>query len=206
MSDDGPIPRAITREELVALPIRQYEGEVNLVATPTELARAREDIRAEQVVGFDTETRPSFRKGESHLPSLLQVATARKVHVFQLSRVDCSEAAAELLGSPVIIKAGIGLNHDLGHLKRLLPFDAAALLDLGEIAKRHGLHQSGLRNLAGLFLRFRISKGAQTSNWAAPRLSEQQIRYAATDAWACRQLYLHFRDLGMLAVERSAPP
>ena len=196
------IPRAITKEELAALPIRHYDGEVALAATPGELERAMEEIRAEGVAGFDTETRPAFKKGQSYLPSLIQVATARKVHLFQLSRLDFSAAAAELLGSPTIVKAGIGLAYDLGQLNRLFPFDATAVLDLGEIAKRHGFQQSGLRNLAGLFLGFRIPKGAQTSNWAAPRLSEQQLRYAATDAWACRELYLRFEQLGMLAAGR----
>jgi ribonuclease D len=184
------IPRAITREELAALPIRRYEGEVNVVTKPAELERAMEDIRAEHVVGFDTETRPAFRKGEFYLPCLMQVATARRVHVLQLSRVDCSAAAAELLGSRTVIKAGIGLSYDLGQLERLFPFDAAAVLDLGEAAKRLGFLQSGVRNLAGLLLGFRIPKGAQTSNWAARHLSEEQLRYAATDAWACRELYL----------------
>jgi ribonuclease D len=189
------IPRAITREELAALPIRRYEGEVSVVTEPAELERAMEDIRAEHVVGFDTETRPAFRKGESYLPCLMQVATARTVYVFQLARVDCSAAAAELLGSRAVIKTGIGLGYDLGQLKRLFPFDADAVLDLGDVVKRHGFQQSGVRNLAGLFLGFRIPKGAQTSNWAAPRLSEQQIRYAATDAWACRELYIKIREL-----------
>jgi ribonuclease D len=193
------LPRAITKEELAALPIRRYDGEVSLVATPGELERAMEEIRAEHVAGFDTETRPAFRKGESYLPSLIQIATAQRVHVLQLSRLDCSAAAAELLGSPAIVKTGIGLKYDLDQLKLLFPFEATAVLDLGELAKRHGLQQSGVRNLAGLFLGFRIPKGAQTSNWAAPRLSEQQIRYAATDAWACRELYLRFAELGMLA-------
>jgi ribonuclease D len=188
------IPRAISREELAALPIRRYEGEVSVVAKAEDLERAMEDIRAEHVVGFDTETRPAFRKGESHLPCLMQVATARRVHVFQLSRVDCSAAAAALLGSRTVIKAGIGLSYDLGQLKRLFPFDAAAVLDLGEVAKRYGFQQSGVRNLAGLFLGFRVPKGAQTSNWAARHLSEQQIRYAATDAWACRELYLRIGE------------
>ena len=184
------IRRAITREELAALPVQRYEGEVNVVTKPAEIERAMEDIRAEHVVGFDTETRPAFRKGESYLPCLMQVATARRVHVLQLSRVDCSAAAAELLGSRTVIKAGIGLSYDLGQLERLFPFDAAAVLDLGEAAKRLGFLQSGVRNLAGLLLGFRIPKGAQTSNWAARHLSEEQLRYAATDAWACRELYL----------------
>jgi ribonuclease D len=193
------IPRLIAKEEIAALPIRRYEGDVNLVATAAELEQAMEDIRAEGVTGFDTETRPAFRKGESYLPCLVQVATARRVHLFQLPRVDCSAAAAELLGSPAIVKTGVGLKYDLGQLKLLFPFDTAAVLDLGTVAKRHGLEQSGVRNLAGIFLGFRIPKSVGTSNWAAPRLSAQQIVYAATDAWACRELYLRFQDLGMLS-------
>lgn len=196
------IPRAITREELAALPIRRFDGEVSLVTTPAELERTMEDIRGERVAGVDTETRPAFRRGESYRPCLLQIATARRVHLFQLSRFDCSAAAAELLGSPTIVKTGIGLKYDLDQLKLLFPFNRAAVLDLGEIAKSHGIGQSGVRNLAGIFLGFRIPKGARTSNWAAPRLSEQQIRYAATDAWACRELYLRFEELGMLAAGR----
>lgn len=188
------IPRAITREELAALPIRRYEGEVNVVTKPAEIERAMEDIRAEHVVGFDTETRPAFKKGESYLPCLMQVATARRVHVLQLSRVDCSAAAAELLCSRTVIKAGVGLSYDLGQLQRLFPFDPAAVLDLGEAVKRLGFQQSGVRNLVGLFLGFRIPKGAQTSNWALRQLSEEQLRYAATDAWACRELYLRMSE------------
>lgn len=196
------IPRDITREELAALAIRRYEGEVNLVATNVELERALEEIRGETVVGLDTETRPAFRKGESYLPCLVQVATARRVHVFQLARLDFSAAATQVIGNPAIVKAGIGLKYDLGQLKRLFPFDAAAVVDLGELAKRSGFTQSGVRNLAGAFLRFRVPKGAQTSNWSAPRLSEQQIRYAATDAWVCRELYFELQDWGMLEPHR----
>jgi len=192
------IPRLIAREELASLPIRRYEGDVNLVATLADLERAMEDIRAEGVTGFDTETRPAFRKGESYLPSLIQIATARRVHLFQLSRLNCSGSAAELLSAPAIVKTGVALKYDLDQLQRLFPFDAAAVVDLGEVAKRQGLAQSGVRNLAGMFLGFRIAKSTGTSNWAAPRLSAQQIGYAATDAWACRELYLRFQALGML--------
>lgn len=192
------IPRLIAKEEIAALPIRRYEGDVNLVATAADLERAMEDIRVEAVTGFDTETRPAFRKGESYLPCLIQVATARRVHLFQLARVDCSAAGAELLSNPAIAKTGVGLKYDLDRLKLVFPFEAAAVVDLGTVAKRHGLEQSGVRNLAGIFLGFRIPKSVGTSNWAAPRLSAQQIGYAATDAWACRELYLRFQDEGML--------
>ncbi|UCF74437.1 MAG: 3'-5' exonuclease domain-containing protein 2 [Betaproteobacteria bacterium] len=190
--------RSISKEEIASLPIRRYEGEVSLVASMKELDRARADIKEERVLGLDTETRPSFRKGESHLPCLVQAATARAVYLFQLSRLDVFPALVELLAKPDLIKAGVGLAHDLRQLKLVFPFTVENTVDLGVVARRRGLGQTGVRNLAGIFLGFRIPKGSRTSNWAAPRLSPAQITYAATDAWACRELFLRFESLGML--------
>ena len=188
----------LSKETIAELPILRYEGEIHLVASPQGLAQAMADIRQEGVVGFDTETRPAFNKGESHLPSLVQVATARAVHLFQVQRVDCAESLGELLDAPQIVKAGIALAHDLRQLKLLFPFSGASVIDLGKVAKSHAFGQTGLRNLAGRFLGQRIPKGTRTSNWAAPHLSPAQIRYAATDAWASRELYLHFQAKGWL--------
>jgi len=190
--------RSISKEEIASLPIRRYEGEVSLVASMKELDRARADIKEERVLGLDTETRPSFRKGESHLPCLVQAATARAVYLFQLSRLDVFPALVELLAKPDLVKAGVGLAHDLRQLKLVFPFTVENTVDLGVVARRRGLGQTGVRNLAGIFLGFRIPKGSRTSNWAAPRLSPAQITYAATDAWACRELFLRFESLGML--------
>ena len=192
------IVRAISREDMANLPIRRYEGEVCLVATPQDLARALADIRQEGVVGFDTETRPAFRKGESHLPCLVQVATASTVYLFQLRRSEVFDVVAELLAQPRLIKAGIGLAYDLRSLRLVFPFSEENVLDLGAVARRCGLDQTGLRNLAGILLGFRVPKGARTTNWAAAQLSAQQITYAATDAWACRELFLRFQSLGLL--------
>jgi ribonuclease D len=190
--------RGITREDLAKLPIRRYEGTVSLVATMTELEQARADFRQERVVGFDTETRPSFKKGETHLPCLVQAATARAVYLFQLSRLDVFPALVELLARRETVKAGVGLAHDVRQLQLVFPFSVSNVLDLGVVARRRDLGQTGVRNLAGMFLGFRIPKGNRTSNWAAPRLSPAQITYAATDAWACRELYLRFESLGLL--------
>jgi ribonuclease D len=190
--------RSISREEMASLPIRRYEGEVCLVEDARALERAAQDIHGDHVVGFDTETRPAFRVGESHLPALAQVATARAVYLFPLQRLDCSAVLAPLLGARRVIKAGISTADDLVKLKQLFPFTEAAVLDLGHVATRHGLRQTGLRNLTGLLLGTRIPKGAKTTNWAARRLSPQQINYAATDAWACRELYLKFEQLALL--------
>ena len=197
--------KEISKEEINALPIRRYEGEVCLVASPQELERALADILgAGSVVGFDTETRPAFKPGESYLPCLAQIATANAVYLFQLQRQDFAAAIAALLSSEGIVKAGVALPDDLRQLKKMFPFEERSVLDLGAIARRQGFKQSGVRGLAALVLGFRIPKGTKTSNWSAPRLSPQQIAYAATDAWACRELYLRFQGLGLLQAKAPA--
>jgi ribonuclease D len=192
------IPREISREQMAALPIRRYEGEVVLVHTRRDCERAIDDIHAERVVGWDTETRPAFRPGESYLPSLVQVATARTVYIFQLQKLDVSGEVSGFFGAEAILKVGISVADDLQKLNMVFPLEPASVLDAGKVARRHGMAQTGLRNLAGIFLGFRIPKGAKTTNWAAPRLTGQQITYAATDAWACRELYLRFEALGLV--------
>jgi len=199
---EGTLPceivRAISREEMADLPIGRYEGDVCLVRTTQDLEDAMEDSRQEQFVGFDTETRPSFRTGDRHLPCLIQVATARAVYLFRL-RHECDfQVPAELLADPGTFKVGIGLADDIRALKVLRPFEERSMLDLGAVARHHGLGQTGVRNLAGIFLKVRIPKGTKTSNWAAPSLSAAQSRYAATDAWICRELFLRFQNLGMI--------
>jgi ribonuclease D len=195
--------RSISRDEMAALPIRRYEGEVCLVTTPQDLERALADLRQEPVVGFDTETRPSFKKGETHLPCLVQAATARRVYLFQLQDVRVFRVLAELLAETRVVKVGVALANDLRSLKLLFPFVEQNVLDLGVVARRCRLDQTGLRNLAGMVLGVRVPKGARTSNWAAARLSDAQITYAATDAWICRELFLQFQRLGLLQAQPS---
>ncbi len=187
------------------LPVLRYDGPIHLVKTGADLQHALQDIRRERVVGFDTETRPTFKKGQSHAPALVQIATSHTTYLFQLARQDCSQVLAEAFGDAKIVKAGVALARDLSELRQFFPFEAANFVDLSAVAKRSGMKQTGLRSLAGLFLGGRITKAAQTSNWAQPRLSEKQIRYAATDAWVCRELYLRFERLGMLLTGTERP-
>ena len=192
------LQRTISKEQMADLPIRRYEGDVCLVRTALDLERAQADFAQESVVGFDTETRPSFAKGESHLPCLVQAATAGTVYLFQLRQVDSAPVLAALLAGQHIVKTGVALANDLRPLKQVFAFTEQNVLDLGVVARHNGLGQTGVRNLAGLLLGFRIPKGARTSNWAAQQLTAQQILYAATDAWVCRELYLRFVNLGLL--------
>jgi len=190
--------KRISHEEMNELPIRRYEGPVHVVARHSDLGHAMQDILQEGVVGFDTETRPAFRPGESYLPSLVQFATASAVYLLQVQQQDLLGVMAEVLSSEKIVKVGVSVTDDLRNLKKLFGFDERSVVDLGKVAKRHGLKQTGVRNLAGIFLGARIPKGAKTTNWAVRRLTPQQIAYAATDAWVCRELYLRFKELQMV--------
>jgi ribonuclease D len=190
--------KTITKEEIARLAIQRYEGTIHLVASAQDLERAVDVIRNEQVVGLDTETKPAFQKNQFHLPCLVQIATASAVYLFQLKQMEFSGALAEVLENPALIKAGVGLAHDLSSLKKVFPFGPQSIVDLSLVAQRQGIKQSGIRNLAARLLGFRVTKGLATSNWDRPRLTPQQIVYAATDAWVCRELFLRFQQLGFL--------
>lgn len=196
---------SISREELASLPIRRYGGRVSLVDSPERLDEARSDISRGKVVGLDTETRPAFRPGESYLPCLVQVATANAVYLFPLRHSDSFPVLAALLAAQGIVKAGVALAFDLRQLSLVFPFEQKNVVELGAIARRAGLEQAGVRNLAGIALQYRIPKGNRTSNWAVPRLSASQVTYAATDAWICRELYLRFAELGLPGTTPADP-
>ena len=168
-----------------------------LVEGTAHVERALADFAGERLVGFDTETRPTFKVGQKHPVALAQVATARAVYLFQLQRLDCAPMLRELLQSKTL-KAGVGIGDDIKALRELFPFEPDGIADLGAMARKKGYERSGVRALAAMFLGFRIPKGTKTSNWAAARLSPAQIAYAATDAWACRELYLRFETLGII--------
>ncbi|MEN8258851.1 MAG: 3'-5' exonuclease [Thermodesulfobacteriota bacterium] len=182
--------RRMSKDEINACPMQGWTGPVNVVRTKDQLTAAMEKLAGHTLLGFDTETRPAYRKGESYLPSLLQLANDKEVFIFQFKHLGLAQPLRDLLANPAIIKAGVGLNFDIRELKKLSPFEAGGFVDLGDLAKKANIKNHGLRGLAAVLLGFRISKGAQTSNWAKDELSKQQVQYAATDAWVGRKLYL----------------
>jgi len=192
------ILRGISAKEITDLPIGRYQGDVRLVLSERDFEDALNDFRRERWVGFDTETRPSFKKGDVHLPCLIQAATERAVYLFRIRPDSDFRVPAELIARQETLKVGVGLTDDIRALKRLHPFEDQAMLDLGGLASQNGLKQTGVRSLAAIFLKLRITKATQTSNWEASRLTSAQIQYAATDAWICRQLFLRFKSLGMI--------
>jgi len=185
----------LSREEINALPLICYEGTVRVVDAPALLENAIEVLRMEEILGFDTETRPCFRKGASNPASILQLAGSRAVYLFQLQRVGGVGALAGLLEDPRIVKAGVSVARDVKELQALSPFEPARFVDLAVLSTRAGIKNNGLRGLAACLMGGRISKSAKTSDWSRERLSESQVLYAATDAWVSREIYLRLIEI-----------
>lgn len=190
------LQRRPTSEEINAMPLVGYHGNVRLIRDMRQLKAALPALRDAGVLGFDTESRPSFRKGKKNPPSLIQLATADEVYLIQLSWLRFGEGCAEILANPDVVKAGVGIHEDCRALGALHPFTPAGLVDLGEMAKQYNLNSHGLRTLAASLFGWRISKGSQCSNWSLRNLTPRQIAYAATDAWIGRLLYLRMLELG----------
>ena len=190
--------RKLSKDDINALPIKSYEGRIELITGIKSLDRALKHLKQERVLGFDTETKPSFRKGMINNPSLVQFATVDTVYLIQLICVPFGQAVAELLSDHNVLKVGVSIADDMRELRKLYEFEPAGVLDLGNIAKMHHFSTQGLRNLAANLFDFRISKGPQCSNWSAKVLSKKQIIYAATDAWIGREIFLRMEELEMI--------
>lgn len=182
---------SLSKEEINLLPLQAWEGPVVLIQNEESLAAALEELWKEHVLGFDTETRPTFTKGKTCRPALIQLATAETVYLIQLTHIPFCNEIAELLASPRVLKAGVAIHDDMKALARIHPFQADGVADLAAMARARGIQAQGLRTLSANLLGFRISKSAQCSNWENHELTPQQIKYAATDAWVGRELYFH---------------
>jgi ribonuclease D len=152
-------------------------------------------LKKEEVLGFDSESKPAFKKGEMYNPSIIQLAGKDKVYLFQLEKIGGLELLKIILESNSVMKVGVGVDHDITRLNGLATFKASNFFDLGKLSNRLGVSYTGLRNLAAIFLKKRISKCAQLSDWSQPELTDRQKIYAATDAWVSRLLYFKMRSL-----------
>lgn len=180
---------AITHEEINLLPLGAYEGKIELITNPKDLPAAFKEIQKNKVVGFDTETRPSFKKGQVYKVSLIQLALQKKVFVIRLNHTGVTPEMIPFLESENIIKPGIGIRDDVRLLQKLQRFEADGFFELTTLSKEVGFEVESVKKLTALLLGFRISKTAQTSNWEAETLTDKQLQYAATDAWVCLQIY-----------------
>lgn len=196
--NESAFDSTIDKEALNDLPLFRFEGPIRLIQSDKDVEGAVAELEKEAVLGFDTETRPAFRKGQNYPPALLQLAGHREVFLFQLLKLTKLDPIHKLLANPQIIKTGVAIRDDIRKLQEHYEFEAAGFVELSHATQRAGIINTGLRSLAGILLGIRISKGAQVSNWSRSDLSPSQVQYAATDAWVSRRLYEELNKAGLL--------
>lgn len=182
----------IPPEEIEKLDLVSFPGSIIVIETPGEaLDKAVSYLRRQKIIGFDTESRPSFSSDQPHYGvSLLQLSGATKTYLFRIKKCGMPKNLCRLLADPRVVKVGAAVHDDLRGLKRLHGFEPAGFVDLQKIGWEYGIRDKAVKKMAANILGIRISKTQQLSNWEADRLSEPQQRYAATDAWVCREMYL----------------
>ena len=187
--------KSITKEEIAELPIRAFEGKINVPLTEEEIIAAVDYLRKYPVLGFDTETRPSFRKGQHNNVALLQLSAGDEAFLFRLNKIKLPNVVKQLLADASITKVGAAIHDDLKALVKLSPFEPAGFVDVQTIAKQLGIENLVLRPFAALLIGIKLSKAQQTSNWEIPYLTAAQKLYAATDAWVSLEIYTRLNEM-----------
>ena len=188
----------LSKNEINALPLIQYEGDIEILNSKDNIQAAINDLKNYDLIGFDTETKPTFVKGPLNPPSSMQLACDDKVYIFQFDNDEIFKQLSLILSNKNITKCGVSVDRDLIELMYLSPFDPISFVDLGNVARENEIPHHGLRGLVAMFLEHRISKGSQTSDWSKISLSDSQISYAATDAWVSLELFKIFDKNGLL--------
>ena len=189
------LPNKIEKSELADKPRVVFDGIIEEIDTEEKALKAIETLSKESVVGFDTETRPSFVKGVSHKIALLQLSTQKHGYLFRLNKIGIPDCVADFLANPDIIKVGISIKDDFHSLASRRKFTPAGFVELQELCGGMGIEEKGLQKLYGLLFRERISKNQQLSNWEIDSLTENQRQYATIDAWACLRIYHYISEL-----------
>ena len=178
----------IDNDTVATLSAARFDGRIVIVDSEERVEEACEDLERCDIIGFDTETRPSFRAGVSYKVSLLQLSTPTTCYLFRLCRIRLSNRILKLLGSKRTLKVGADVGGDIRSLHALREFKAEGFIDLQNEASRWGIEERSLRKLSAIVLGQRVSKAQRLSNWEAGKLTEQQCDYAATDAWICLKI------------------
>jgi ribonuclease D len=179
----------ITVEEIAECELSWFKGEIVLVDKLKTFYEVFPRLLGADLLGFDTETKPTFIKGKKHSVSLIQLSTGDLACLFRINKIGIPEELVNLLADPSVIKAGVAVHDDIRFLKGVRKFTPGGFIDLQSFVKDFGIQSSGLKKLAAIILGFRISKRQQVTDWEAEQLSEAQQIYAATDAWVCQQIY-----------------
>jgi ribonuclease D len=181
--------KSITPDEIKELPVAGFEGKIVVVDTLDGLHRACEALAKEKIIGFDTETRPSFKAGVSYNVSLVQLSTATTCYLIRLCSVRFDKVLQKLLENREVLKVGVDVTGDIRNLSKMRHFRAGGFVELQKEVEAFGIEDKSLRKMAAIILGVGVSKAQRLSNWEAKEMTASQMRYAATDAWICLEMY-----------------
>lgn len=182
---------SIPKSQISELPVESFQGEVVLIDKPEDVAEAVERLKACPVIGFDTETKPSFKKNHANKVALMQLSTDSVCYLFRLNKIGMPLALQSLIESPDVLKIGLSVHDDFNVMHRSSQFVPAGFVELQHMVKEYHICDLSLQRIYAILFGKKISKQQRLTNWEAPTLTPQQQRYAATDAWACLKIYLY---------------
>lgn len=191
MENDTPNKIKISKEIIATLPIETFPGKIVVIDNERDADNAVLQLNNERIIGFDTETRPTFKKGKSNHVALIQLSTHDTCYLFRINRIGFTPAIKNLLENESLLKVGISLKDDFCMLNRLNggQFIPRNFIELQKFAKKYNIEDQSLQKIYGIVIGKKISKGQRLSNWEADHLTENQQLYAATDAWSCIKIY-----------------
>jgi ribonuclease D len=181
--------KSISKEEIHELPLTSFDKEIYVIEEEEQILEAVEYLRMQSILGFDTETKPAFKKGQKHNVALLQLATNEKAFLFRLNKIRFNGPIRKILADSTIVKVGAAIRDDLKALNNKNAFVPQSFIELQEMVKKYGIQSFSLQKLSAIILGIRISKSKRLSNWEAETLNEAQQKYAATDAWVAYEVY-----------------
>lgn len=200
--DLNPFSISISKEQLSELPVVEFPGNITVLDDLQEAIKAIQWLSGQNAVGFDTETKPNFRKGHTNTVSLIQISTSSHSFLFRINKTGLFDEMIEFLESTTPVKVGLSLKDDFHVLHRIAPFEPAGFVDLQNVVKSFNIADSSLQKIYGILFNERISKSKRLSNWEAPELSNSQQIYASIDAWACLRIYDYLTS-GCFTPEKS---
>ena len=168
----------------------KFPGKIIMINSDIEIAPALELLRSEPLIGFDTETKPSFKKGEVYIVSLLQLASQNHALLFRLHSLTDFSLIKDFFENQNHKKIGVAIRDDIKALQKTFPFEPKSFIELSEVAKTYNLNSFGLKGMSEEVLNLTLSKRAKLSNWESRDLKTDQQIYAATDAWIGRELFI----------------
>lgn len=182
-------------EAINELPYLHFQGKIIVVDNPSNLIQALLSLKGHSVLGFDTETKPSFKKGRQNKVSLIQLSNSDTCAIFRLNKIGFPDELVKILTNPSILKVGLSLKDDFRELSKLRHIHPESFIDLQKYVELFGITDKSLKKLSALILNAKISKSQQTSNWENNELTEAQLIYAATDAWVCLEIFKKLKSI-----------